>query len=291
MMNSPGDSGSCTSNEASPEVVAPSMRSPLRQSKYDFNKLAREDGLFIGISGMIGAGKSTLAEALAKELGLPVWYEPVKDNVYLESFYTDMEKYSFPMQVYLLNKRFKQQQQIIWQSKGGVQDRTIYEDSVFARMLRDQGFMSQRDYDTYSELFSCMSNFMKRPNLIVHLDVSPEESLRRINMRDRACERDIPLSYLEGLHAAYNSFIEDIARVIPVIKVDYSRFRDPKEMARMISAEYESIANVREVGLDAPSWGSDAAAAGGSKGGLKTFPDTTSGLEGEGRMPQPDFNE
>jgi deoxyadenosine kinase len=141
---------------------------------HDFNS-ANCEGLFIGISGLIGAGKSTLATALAKELNLPVYYEPVIDNEYLADFYLDMQKYSFQLQVYLLNKRFKQQQQIIWEGKGGVQDRTIYEDSVFARMLRDSGHMDERDFRTYMELFGNMSNFMKKPNVIVHLDVSPEE--------------------------------------------------------------------------------------------------------------------
>lgn len=87
---------------------------------HDFNS-ANCEGLFIGISGLIGAGKSTLATALAKELNLPVYYEPVIDNEYLADFYQDMQKYSFQLQVYLLNKRFKQQQQIIWEGKGGVQ--------------------------------------------------------------------------------------------------------------------------------------------------------------------------
>ena len=103
------------------------------------------------------------------------------DNIYLADFYQDMKKYSFPLQIYLLNKRFKQQQQIIWEGKGGVQDRTIYEDSVFARMLRDSGYMEERDFRTYMELFSNMSNFMKKPNIIVHLDVSPEERSLLIN--------------------------------------------------------------------------------------------------------------
>lgn len=90
---------------------------------------------------MIGAGKSTLAKSLADKLGLPVYYEPVADNEYLQDFYTDIKKYSFAMQVYLLNRRFQQQQQIVWAGAGGVQDRTIYEDSVFARMLRNAGLM------------------------------------------------------------------------------------------------------------------------------------------------------
>ena len=205
------------------------------------------ENVFIGISGIIGAGKSTLATALGGALGLPVYYEPVQDNAYLEDFYTDMSKHAFPMQVYLLNKRFEQQQQIIWGGKGGVQDRTIYEDSVFARMLCSSGHMSERDYDTYVSLFQHMSNFMKKPNIIVHLDLTPEEALRRINMRNRGCESGITIEYLTALHKAYDEFISDISRVVPVIHVDYSQFRSVEEMAQAIKHEYSQIANIRHV--------------------------------------------
>ena len=78
-----------------------------------------------------------VGEALAEVLGLPVHYEPVTDNVYLEDFYKDMKRYGFPLQIYLLNKRYRQQQQIVWEGRGGVQDRTIYEDAIFAKMLRE----------------------------------------------------------------------------------------------------------------------------------------------------------
>ena len=213
---------------------------------HDFTSSKMKD-VFIGISGLIGAGKSTLARSLADRLQLPVHLEPVADNEYLEDFYGDIAKYSFPMQVYLLNRRFQQQQQIIWQGAGGVQDRTIYEDSVFARMLRNAGLMDERDYQTYVSLFNNMSNFMKKPNIIVHLDVSPEESLRRIRLRERECESGITLEYLTGLHAAYEEFISEIARQIPVIKVNYSQFRTADEMAEKIAEEYERIANIRHV--------------------------------------------
>lgn len=194
--------------------------------------------------------QTTLAEALADKLGLPVYYEPVIDNVYLQDFYQNMSKYSFQLQIYLLNKRFKQQQQIVWGGKGGVQDRTIYEDSVFARMLRDSGHMEERDYSTYIELFKNMSNFMKKPNIIVHLDVKPEEALRRIKMRARGCETGITVEYLTGLYNAYEEFISEIARVIPVIKVNYDQFHTTEEMATGIVEEYEKIANIRNLNLD-----------------------------------------
>ena len=216
---------------------------------HDFTETSVR-GVFIGISGLIGAGKTTLAEALAKELNLPVFYEPVANNEYLKDFYTDMKRYAFPMQIYLLNKRFKQQQQIVWNGTGGVQDRTIYEDSVFARMLCDSGYMEEREYKTYLELFQNMSNFMKKPNIIVHLDLTPEESLRRIQLRNRQCEQSISLEYLSALYKAYEDFVNEIAKIIPVIKVDYQRFHSSDQMAKVVKQEYEQISNIKYVNID-----------------------------------------
>lgn len=206
-----------------------------------------EEKLFIGIAGIIGAGKTTLTTALAKVMGLAAYYEPVADNEYLDDFYRDMRRHAFAMQVYLLNARFQQHQSIVWQGKGGVQDRTIYEDSVFAKMLMEAGLMDERDYRTYASLFAHMANFMRKPNLIVFLDVSPERSFERIRRRNRDCEAGITLDYLRLLHAAYASFIESISRVIPVIRVDWDNFRTPEEMAEKIHSEYRSMRNVRSV--------------------------------------------
>jgi deoxyadenosine kinase len=95
-------------------------------------------------------------------MDLPLYQEPVIDNIYLADFYKNPEQYAFKLQIYLLNERFKQHQQIIWNYKGGVQDRTIWEDRVFAKVLFQQGSMDQRDYETYLSLFQNMSNFMKK---------------------------------------------------------------------------------------------------------------------------------
>lgn len=203
--------------------------------------------LFIGIAGIIGAGKSTLATALGEHLGIDVYYEPVKDNEYLADFYADTARYSFAMQIYLLNRRFQQHQEIIWKGRAAVQDRTIYEDSVFARMLSDSGLMDERDYRTYVQLFRNMSNFMCKPNLIVYLDVKPEISHERIKARARSIEEVISLEYLQALYDEYENFVSEISRVIPLIRVSWNEFRDVQEMAEVIKREYLDASFLRNV--------------------------------------------
>ena len=198
----------------------------------------RFQDLFIGIAGLIGAGKTTLAEALASHLGLPVYYEPVTDNEYLADFYRDTRTYAFATQIYLLNKRFRQHQEIIWRGGGGVQDRTIYEDSIFAKTLVNAGLMDERDYRTYLELFRNMSNFLRHPNVIFYLDLSPETSLARVQQRSRDVESGLTLEYLRGLYREYQGFIQEISRSVPVIRVYWEEYRDAAEMAQMIEQEY-----------------------------------------------------
>ncbi len=207
-------------------------------SESDFSDQEWLGNIFIGIAGMIGAGKSTLATALGEHLGIQAYYEPVKDNEYLQDFYKDTKSHSFAMQVYLLNRRFQQHQEIIWKGQSAVQDRTIYEDSIFARMLAETGLMDARDYRTYQSLFKNMSNFMCKPSVIVYLDVSPKTSQERIRRRSRGVEADIELGYLESLHAGYERFVKEISKVIPVIRIDYERFATADEMAEVIKREY-----------------------------------------------------
>ena len=203
--------------------------------------------IFIGIAGMIGAGKSTLAKALGDHLGIDTYYEPVADNEYLSDFYRDTARYSFAMQVYLLNRRFQQHQEIIWTGRSAVQDRTIYEDSIFAKMLARTGLMDERDYKTYVQLFRNMSNFMCKPSVIVFLDVSPEASAERIRSRSRDVESKIELGYLQALYDGYQEFVESISKVIPVIRIDYERFQTAEEMAEVIKREYLDASFLRRV--------------------------------------------
>jgi deoxyadenosine kinase len=224
------------------EGSGPNERASARSS--DFSEFGN---IFIGIAGMIGAGKSTLATALGQHLGIDTYYEPVADNDYLADFYRDTARYSFAMQVYLLNRRFQQHQEIIWRGRSAVQDRTIYEDSIFAKMLAKSGLMDERDYKTYVQLFRNMSNFMCKPSVIVFLDVSPEASADRIRTRSRDIESKIELGYLQALHDGYQEFIENISKVIPVIRIDYERFQTAEQMAEVIKREYLDASFLRRV--------------------------------------------
>jgi deoxyadenosine kinase len=203
--------------------------------------------VFIGIAGIIGAGKTTLATALGQHLGLDVHYEPVIDNEYLDDFYRETKKYAFAMQIYLLNRRFQQHQEIIWRGRGGVQDRTIYEDAIFAKTLRDMDLMDERDYETYVNLFRNLSNFMCRPNFIIYLDVTPEKSLARIRERSRGCETGVSLEYLTQLYEGYEEFLQEIGRLIPVLRVQWNEFWDVQPLAEAITREYQKGNFLREV--------------------------------------------
>ena len=202
---------------------------------------------FIGIAGIIGAGKTTLATALGQHLGLDVHYEPVIDNEYLADFYRDTKRYSFAMQIYLLNRRFQQHQEIIWRGRGGVQDRTIYEDAIFAKTLRDMDLMDNRDYETYVNLFRNLSNFMCRPNVIIYLDVTPEKSMERIRERDRGIESGITVEYLTRLYKNYEEFLHEISRLIPVLRVRWDDFWEVERLAEAITREYMRNSFLREV--------------------------------------------
>ena len=150
---SPSKSKELTS-ESKTISSTPKSNSSLYLNQIQSNNLLMSEDNFIGISGLIGAGKTTLAKALGKVLNLPVYYEPIIENEYLEDFYRDMKRYSFSFQIYLLNCRFRQHQQVLWNGTGGIQDRTLYEDSIFAKVLYEDGNMEEREYKTYLNLFN-----------------------------------------------------------------------------------------------------------------------------------------
>jgi deoxyadenosine/deoxycytidine kinase len=159
----------------------------------------------ICVDGVVGAGKTTLGEILARELDLEFFREPVDDNPLLDKFYHDQARYSFPMQVYFLNKRFKMLKQAAT-LPGCVMDRSIYGDVIFARLLTEGGQMATEEYDLYQELLHNMLQHVARPRLMVYLEITTDNAVARIAERGRDYEQIVPRAYWERLNQHYTDY-------------------------------------------------------------------------------------
>jgi len=165
--------------------------------------------MHIAIAGNIGSGKTTLTSLLAKHFGWEPHYEDVDTNPYLNSFYEDMQRWSFNLQIYFLNSRFRQVVDIRNSGKTVIQDRTIYEDAfIFAPNLHTMNLMSTRDYDNYRSLFDLMSTFIQPPDLLIYLRASVPTLVNQIQKRGRDYENSIRLDYLKNLNEMYEDWIE-----------------------------------------------------------------------------------
>jgi len=164
--------------------------------------------IFIAVAGNIGTGKTTLTNMLSKRFGWAAHYEAVKDNPYLADFYADMSRWSFPLQVFFLNHRYRAHQEITAGTDSAVQDRSIYEDAnIFARNLYEQGNMEARDYYNYLDLYKVMCAHLTPPDLMVYLSKSLPKLKERISIRGREFEKNIPDQYLTNLNRYYDDWM------------------------------------------------------------------------------------
>jgi deoxyadenosine/deoxycytidine kinase len=166
--------------------------------------------MHIAIAGNIGSGKTTLTRLLAKHFKWEAHYEDVDTNPYLNSFYEDMQRWSFNLQIYFLNSRFRQILQIREGDKTVVQDRTIYEDAyIFAPNLHYMNLMTTRDFENYISLFELMSSLIQAPDLLIYLRASVPTLVNQIQKRGRDYEEAIRLDYLKRLNERYESWISN----------------------------------------------------------------------------------
>lgn len=186
--------------------------------------------MHIAIAGNIGSGKTTLTRMLAARYGWTPKYESVDFNPYLSDFYDDMSRWSFNLQIYFLNKRFKDVVDISKNSETIIQDRTIYEDAkIFAPNLHNMGLMSSRDFDTYSDLFDLMMSLVKMPDLLIYLKSSIPNLVSQIQKRGREYEKTIRIDYLTGLNERYDKWIDSYKGHLLVIDADKYKFGNKEE--------------------------------------------------------------
>ena len=192
--------------------------------------------MHIAVAGNIGAGKTTLSELLAKHYRWTPHYEDVDENPYLNDFYNDMQRWSFNLQIYFLNSRFKQIIDIRKLAKTVIQDRTIYEDAeIFAPNLHSMGLMSTRDFNNYKTLFDLMISLVKPPDLLIFLRASVPTLVNQIQKRGREYENSIRIDYLKQLNDRYEKWINNykMGKVL-IINVDDLDFTINPEDLRFV---------------------------------------------------------
>jgi deoxyadenosine/deoxycytidine kinase len=184
----------------------------------------QKEPFYLAIAGNIGVGKTTLTQMISDHFGWHPYFERVIDNPYLDDFYSDMNRWSFNLQVYFLSRRFMDQRLISASPDSCVQDRTIYEDAeIFAYILHKQGNMSDRDYQNYRDLFYTMTDYLRKPHLVLYLRASTWTLISRIRKRGRDYEKRITSEYLYELNEAYEHWIRDLQTRIPVLIVEADR--------------------------------------------------------------------
>jgi deoxyadenosine/deoxycytidine kinase len=193
--------------------------------------------MHVAIAGNIGSGKTTLTGLLSKHFNWQAHYEDVDTNPYLGSFYEDMQRWSFNLQIYFLNSRFRQIVDIRKSGKKVIQDRTIYEDAhIFAPNLHEMNLMTTRDYDNYSKLFELMSSFIQPPDLLIYLRAEVPTLVRQIQKRGREYEASIRIDYLKSLNDRYEAWINNYKQgKLLIVDVDNLNFSEvPEDLGLII---------------------------------------------------------
>ena len=184
---------------------------------YQF--MGEEMEKFVAVAGNIGVGKTTLVQRLCDNLGWTPFFEPESDNPYLPDFYKDMQTWAFQSQVFFLTRRLRAHKNLCAHPGSVIQDRSVYEDAkIFAHNLFRQQQMTDRDYQTYQELYQALVEFLPPPDLVIYIKASVPTLQDRIRQRGRDYEEEIDPAYLEQLNMLYNEWIDDFD-LCPVLTI------------------------------------------------------------------------
>lgn len=205
--------------------------------------------MHIAIAGNIGSGKSTLTEMLANHYGWTAQMEAVMKNPYMDDYYKDLKRWSFPMEVFFLKERFRDVLAIAKSEKTIVQDRSIFEGVyVFTANNHAQGNIDERDFETYMELFDIMMQQVPTPDLMIYLRASVPHLVKNIQHRGRDYEQQMPIEYLEGLNRQYDDFIYNKYKgrvlTIDVDNLDYQHNpEDFESVLARLNFQFSTLSN------------------------------------------------
>lgn len=202
----------------------------------------------IVIDGVVGAGKTVYVEMLTEEMNIPCFQEPVKDNPLLDKFYHDRKRYSFPLQVYFLNRRFEMLKEAAEMGKPTLMDRSIYGDMIFAKLLHDEGNMETDEYLLYRDLLINMLDHVEAPKLMIYLKIDTDAAISRIRKRGRDYEQIVEREYWERLNKEYEDYFADY-NLSPLLVIDASKYDivgNPQDRVEVLQIIREKLAEVNK---------------------------------------------
>lgn len=207
----------------------------------------------IVIDAVVGAGKTVYVEMLSKEMNIPCFHEPVQDNPILDRFYHDRKRYSFPIQIFFLNRRFRMLKQAAELGKPTLMDRSIYGDMIFAKLLYEKGDMDKDEYNLYHDLLINMLDHVEAPKLMIYLKIDTDSAIERIKKRGRDYEQIVEREYWEKLNREYENYFAEY-NLSPLLIIDAAKYdiiqntEDKKEVFNIIRQKIDEIDSLKGMG-------------------------------------------
>ena len=212
--------------------------------KEFFNMIKKNNpNELIIVDGVVGSGKTTFMNLLKEELSLPGFEEPVTDNPLLEKFYHDRKRYSFPLQVFFLNRRFRMLKDAGENLTASVMDRSIYGDVIFAKLLHEGGDMEKDEFDLYQELLVNMLDHIESPKLMIYLKCDVDTAIRRIEKRGRDYEQIVERDYWERLNREYEDYFKEynLSKLLVIDVKNYDLLENEKDRKEVMDLVKKTI--------------------------------------------------
>lgn len=197
--------------------------------------------MHIAVAGNIGSGKTTLTGMLSAHYGWTPKFESVTFNPYLEDYYKDIPRWSFALETYFLTQRFRDVLEIASSDKVIIQDRTLAEGvEIFVANNYALGNLTERDYNTFMDLFHLMMSMVRPPDLLIYLKSSIPHLVAQIQKRGRDYEQSISLEYLKGLNDRYDEWIARYTGPLLIIDADNLDFKARPEDFQLITDKIDA---------------------------------------------------